>query len=461
MEPLFREDTIAAVSTAFGEGGIGIVRLSGPDALSVLKTLWDGDFCGEDRRLTLGAILDPETGQKVDEVLAVYMKAPKTYTREDVVEIHCHGSVVSLRKILSLCLTHGARLAEQGEFTKRAFLNGRLDLSQAEAVMDLISAKTDESLKVAVDQLSGRLSEAVQRLRAELLTILVEVGVNMDYPDEDIEEIVTEALIRDLTEVKRSAEALRDSASVGKVFREGLHVAIVGVPNVGKSSLLNALMGEDRAIVTDIPGTTRDEITEYIDVDGIPLRLVDTAGIRETDDTIEKIGIERSQANAARADLVLWVVDGSRPLAEEDRSLAGSLLRQKVLVLLNKQDLGTAVAEEEIRKLLPEAVCLKTSLKEGMLADISSVTAAIREMVLTGAVQQEDSVVVTNARHEALLAGSCEQLSDAIKTLSAGEALDIAEIDIRAAYETLGEILGETFKDDIIDEIFARFCLGK
>ncbi len=464
----FKEDTIAAVSTAFGEGGIGIVRVSGPDALLVAaKIFGEGrgkparDLVLEDRRLTYGKVYDPASMEEVDEVLAVYMKAPHTYTCEDVVEIHCHGSVVSLRKILSLCLTNGARAAEKGEFTKRAFLNGRLDLSQAEAVMDLISARTDDSLKTAVDQLDGHLSRAVTDLRTKLMDELVAIGVNMDYPDEDIEEVLYQDLAEHLREILSGIRALLDTAGTGRLLREGLAVAIAGRPNVGKSSLLNGLLGAERAIVTDIPGTTRDVITEYVDMGGIPVQLVDTAGIREADDLIEKIGIEKSYESVKQADLVLFVVDGSEPLTGEDRRIAEGLAGEKTILLLNKKDLKEAVTEQDAKALLPGAVIVKTSFAEGREADTKPVTEAIREKVLSGDVRQENSVVVTNARHEAALAKAAKSLEDAIRMTEAGEALDILEIDVRDCYESLGEILGETLKDDIIEEIFARFCLGK
>ncbi|MBR5001740.1 MAG: tRNA uridine-5-carboxymethylaminomethyl(34) synthesis GTPase MnmE, partial [Firmicutes bacterium] len=353
------EDTISAVATAWGEGGIGIVRISGPEAKDVLERIFMpikknrkkgegilpdsvGETIGspiENRRMTYGKIIDPKDGTVVDEVLAVYMKAPYTYTTEDVVEINCHGSIVSLRKTLALTLEYGARIAEPGEFTKRAFLNGRIDLSQAEAVIDLIRAKTDRGFDVAMDQMEGSLSREIKAIRAKLMDVLVNITVNLDYPDEDIEEITYDQLDRDLRDIDNDIDRLLNTAKTGRLLREGLAVAIIGKPNVGKSSLMNRFLRESRAIVTDIPGTTRDVIEESMSLRGIPVKLIDTAGIRETDDIIEKIGIEKSMNAFNRADLVIFVLDGSRELSEEDKEIAEHIEGKKTLVLVNKADL--------------------------------------------------------------------------------------------------------------------------
>ncbi|MBQ2160758.1 MAG: tRNA uridine-5-carboxymethylaminomethyl(34) synthesis GTPase MnmE, partial [Firmicutes bacterium] len=315
-----REDTIAAISTAYGEGGIGVIRVSGDDAFRVVQKIFTGKL--KEREMVYGHIIDDSNNEVIDEAMVCSFKAPKSYTAEDVCEIQCHGSVISLKKILSLVLNHGVKLAEPGEFTKRAFLNGRLDLSQAEAVMDLIKARTDSTFEVALDQLKGGFSEKIRKIRAELVDVLVDLTVNIDYPDEDIEEITYEKLIFCLNNIREEIKAFTDTLETGKIMREGLKISIIGKPNVGKSSLMNALLKESRAIVTAIPGTTRDTIEEELSIRGIPVILTDTAGIHETEDEIEKIGIERSYASLAKADVVIGVLDALSPLEESGKALA-------------------------------------------------------------------------------------------------------------------------------------------
>lgn len=520
------EDTIAAVSTAYGEGGIGIVRISGPEALSVLGKLFrKGRFAAaeevaeafeevdeaaaegkdsvsaigdandvamdagaanevamdaapvfEDRHMYYGHIIDPASGELVDEVLAVFMKGPHTYTCEDVVEINGHGSVAALRRILELALENGARMAEPGEFTRRAFLGGRLDLSQAEAVMDLIEAETEGSLSAAASQLSGRLSARIRSLRASLMDILVDMAVNMDYPDEDIEVIVYGKLSDSLKGLIGQVQTLKDTSDTGRVLKDGLKVAIVGRPNVGKSSLLNALTGMERAIVTHVPGTTRDTITETIDLGGIPVRIMDTAGIRETSDEIEQIGIEKSRASVQDADLVFFVMDGSETVTEEDREIAEMLANagKKTIVLLNKQDLlaqngqdgnpAEEISEEDVQALVPGAMVRRTQLLTGAAdeARISEVLEElVRGMVYSGSVKQKDSVMITGARHEALIGAALTSLKDALARTQEEEPLELIEIDVHEAYNALGEIIGEAVAGDVVDQVFARFCLGK
>ena len=456
---MIMEETIAAVSTAYGEGGIGIVRMSGENSREILGRIFSSKNSIEARKLTYGEIKDPQTGELIDEVLAVYMPAPHTYTTEDVVEIDCHGSIVSLRKILSLCLREGARPAERGEFTKRAFLGGRLDLSQAEAVIDLIKAKTDRGFGAAMSQLEGLLSDKIKEIRKELLDLLVEVTVNIDYPDEDIEILTYEKMEKGIVSADEKVRELLNSSGSGRIIREGLDVAIIGKPNVGKSSLMNALLKESRAIVTDIPGTTRDTIQESVSIDGIPVRLTDTAGIRSTDDTIEQIGIERSKMSADNSDLVIFIVDRSEPLTEEDLEIAAGLKDRKVIVLANKQDLPPALSTDEIEKLLPHARIIGTALSLG--EGVKDMEEAIKDMVFQGSVSQENSLMVTNVRHENLLTQAAQALEDALEITRLGEPPEIVEIDIRRAYEYLGEIIGEEISDDIINEVFSRFCLGK
>lgn len=456
------DDTIAAIGTAYGEGGIGIVRISGGDALAVMQEVFESaDKSCEisSRRMTYGRIIDREKQQVIDEVLAVYMKGPKTYTAEDTVEIYCHGSVVSLRKTLALVLNHGARIAEPGEFTKRAFLNGRLDLSQAEAVIDVIKAKTDKSFDVALSQLEGALSQQVQLIRKNLLDLLVELTVNIDYPDEDIEEMTYEGLEKNILSIGESIHKLLSTASAGRMIREGIKVAIVGKPNVGKSSLMNGLLRETRAIVTEIPGTTRDTIEEAISIRDIPVYLIDTAGIRDTDDIVEKLGIEKSKEAFNHADLVIFILDGSQPLSSDDREIASYINDKKSLILLNKKDLNTVLTIENVKEILPKAEILQTSLLHG--EGIEDIEGFIEKMVYGGKVTQKESCMVNNVRHAELLRKAKEAMLDALEMTRRSEAMDFIEIDVKRAYEFLGEIIGETVSDDIIDEVFARFCLGK
>ena len=456
------EDTIAAVATAYGEGGIGIIRISGEEALPILQEIFE--FHGDtdtftSRRMTYGKIIDKEKNQIIDEVLAVYMKGPKTYTAEDVVEINCHGSMVSLRKTLALVLRKGARLAEPGEFTKRAFLNGRLDLSQAEAVIDMIRAKTDKSFDVAVSQLEGRLSLKVEEIRQNLLDLLVDITVNIDYPDEDIEEMTYEKLEESIVETQDMIEKLLETSSTGRMIREGIKIAIVGKPNVGKSSLMNGLLKETRAIVTDIPGTTRDTIEEVLSIRNIPVYLVDTAGIRETSDKVEKMGIEKSKEAFNQADFILFLLDGSRPLEEEDLQIMEFLKERKSLVLINKRDLGEAISIEEISAKLPASQVIEASLLKGQ--GITEIEDAVEDLVYGGEIVQKESMMVNNVRHIELLQQAVKSLTDALHMSERREALDFIEVDVKNAYERLGEIIGETVSDDIINEVFARFCLGK
>lgn len=484
------EETIAAIATPPGEGGIGIVRISGAEALPILQQIFTrvtkkysqqeadsrqakgealaflpeqrGEVINgpiENRKLHYGYITDQASGEIIDEVMAVYMRGPHSYTAEDVVEIQCHGSIVSLRRILALTLRSGARLATPGEFTKRAFLNGRLDLSQAEAVIDLIRAKADRTYDLALNQLEGKFSREIKEIRSRLMDILVELTVNIDYPDEDIEVLTYEKLQGNLEIVCGQVKKLLATADTGRIMREGLKVAIIGKPNVGKSSLMNALLGESRAIVTEIPGTTRDTIEEAMTIRQIPVRLVDTAGIRKTNNVIEKIGIERSKASFQAADLILFMIDGSRPLDAEDEEIIQVLDGRKVIVLVNKADLGLAISIPALNKLLPQVKVMQTAVKAG--EGLSQLEDEIEALVYGGKVKQEESMVVTNVRHEALLMQARDALQDGLALTAAAEPLEIIELSVHAAYQALGEIIGEAVDGDILDEVFSRFCLGK
>ena len=452
-------ETIAAISTAYGEGGIGIIRISGPEALGILRRVFVCKGNIASRRMAFGKIVDPDTDAVIDEVLAVYMKAPTTYTGEDVAEINCHGSVVALRKTLALVLRQGARMAEPGEFTKRAFLNGRMDLSQSEAVIDVIKAKADAGYEAALSQMEGDLSRRVREIRAKVLDILVDLTVNIDYPDEDIEKLTYEKLLADLEDVGDEIDSLLATAGTGRMIKEGIRVAIVGRPNVGKSSLMNCLLRQSRAIVTEIPGTTRDTIEEAVSIRDIPVYLIDTAGIRETSDLVEMIGIERTKEAFNNADLVVFIADASQPLTDEDRDILTRLEGRRHLILLNKTDLGNAVTSRDLGDRSPNGDVIGTCLITG--EGIDKIEDKIEELVYGGKLSQKDSVMVNNVRHEELLRKAGRSIEDAAVITETGEALDIIEIDIREAYDYLGEIIGETVSDEVLDEVFSRFCLGK
>lgn len=458
------EDTIAAISTVIGESGIGIVRISGSNAKNILDQIFKSKYNSDsssmaNRQLVYGHIYNPASGAIVDEVMCVYMKAPNTYTREDIVEIQCHGSVVSVRKILSLVISLGARPADPGEFTKRAFLNGRIDLSQAEAVIDVIKAKSDISFRTAVKHLDGSISKKIKFLRTRLMDILIQLAVNIDYPDEDIEELTYNELIDSLKSIGDEIDKLIDSSQIGRIISEGLRVAIVGRPNVGKSSLLNALLGEERAIVTEIPGTTRDTIEEGLDLKGIPLYIADTAGIRNTNDPIELLGIERSKLALEKADLIIFMIDASSPLGHEDFEIADNIADRKSIVILNKMDLGKVITMEDLIDIIPSAKFIDTSilLEKG----IDELKNTIESLVYEGLVIQNDDDIITNIRHKNLLEEARKDINDGMIMACQLEALDFIEVDIRHAWELLGDILGETVSEDIIDAVFERFCLGK
>ena len=456
------EDTIAAIATAPGEGGIGVVRISGEKSKEILEKIFLKKNSEKDlvpRMMHYGFVCNNFSGELIDEVMAVYFKAPYSYTAEDVVEIQCHGSMVSLRKILSLVLKNGARIAELGEFTKRAFLNGRLDLSQAEAVIDLIRAKSDKSFDVALNQLEGNFSKEIRKIRAELMNSLVNITVNIDYPDEDIEQLTFENLVSDLTSVRVKVEKMLQTSNTGRIMSEGLKISIIGKPNVGKSSLMNALLKETRAIVTSVPGTTRDTIEEMLTIRGIPVKLTDTAGIRQTEDIIEKIGIEKSKEAFNNADLIIFMADRSRVLDEEDFSILSHIGEKKAIVILNKTDLPKAFDETEIEKLLPKPYIIEASVANG--EGIEELENVVENLVYGGEVKQSDSMMVTNVRHKNLLEEADSSLADAIEMAKSCQPLELLEIDASRAYECLGAIIGEAVEEDIINEVFARFCLGK
>ena len=457
-------DTIAAISTAPGEGAIGIVRISGDLAISIASSIYQ---CGtkqleEQKTHTIhyGHIVDPKSGEVYDEVMVSVLRAPKTFTREDIVEINCHGGIVAINRVLQLVLRMGARLAEPGEFTKRAFLNGRIDLSQAEAVMDLIRAKTDKSMQLAMRQLDGQLSHLIQNLRQEILNTLAQVEVNIDYPEyDDVEEMTLQLLREKTQQVLQGIRALLNTASQGKILRDGLKTAIVGRPNVGKSSLLNVLLREEKAIVTDIAGTTRDTIEEYVNVRGVPLQLIDTAGIRETDDIVEKIGVERSRKALKEADFVLLLLNQSEILQEEDIRLLETTKGMKRIILFNKTDLPSKLSTEDIAPYAQAEEIVTTSMlnKEG----IDQLEEKIAGYFFQGQMNERDATYLSNTRHIALLEKAEQALVEVQNGIEMEMPVDLIQIDFTRAWDLLGEITGDSVQDELLTQLFSQFCLGK
>lgn len=455
-------DTIAAISTPPGEGAISIVRMSGEEAVSIAQKVFSGKDLTQAKSHTInyGHIVDPKTHEEIDEVMVSLMLAPKTFTREDVIEINCHGGIVATNRILRLLLVNGARLAEPGEFTKRAFLHGRIDLTQAESVMDLIRAKTDRSMKIALNQLDGNLSHLIDSLRKDILDVLAQVEVNIDYPEyDDVEEMTTKLLKEKAIEIKQRIEQLLKTASQGKIMREGLATALVGRPNVGKSSLLNHLLHEDKAIVTDVAGTTRDVIEEYVNVSGVPLKLIDTAGIRETDDKVEKIGVERSKKAIEQSDLVLLVLNAAESLTKEDFELIRLTNDKKRIIILNKTDLEEKLDRKELAKISGNAPVYATSILKN--EGVEALEEAISKLFFNGIENSQSTVMVTNARHIALLKKAQNSLDSVLEGISSGMPVDLVQIDMTEAWNLLGEITGESYEDELLDQLFSQFCLGK
>ncbi|VGQ17886.1 tRNA uridine-5-carboxymethylaminomethyl(34) synthesis GTPase MnmE [Streptococcus pyogenes] len=451
-------DTITAISTPLGEGAIGIVRLSGTDALAIAQSVFKGKNLEQvaSHTINYGHIIDPKTGTIIDEVMVSVMLAPKTFTRENVVEINTHGGIAVTNEILQLLIRQGARMAEPGEFTKRAFLNGRVDLTQAEAVMDIIRAKTDKAMTIAVKQLDGSLSQLINDTRQEILNTLAQVEVNIDYPEYDDVEEMTTALLREKTQEFQSLlENLLRTAKRGKILREGLSTAIIGRPNVGKSSLLNNLLREDKAIVTDIAGTTRDVIEEYVNIKGVPLKLVDTAGIRETDDLVEQIGVERSKKALQEADLVLLVLNASEKLTDQDRALLNLSQDSNCIILLNKTDLEQKIELEQLpADLIPISVLTNQN--------INLIEDRINQLFFDNAgLVEQDATYLSNARHISLIEKAVQSLEAVNDGLALGMPVDLLQVDLTRTWEILGEITGDAAPDELITQLFSQFCLGK
>ncbi len=456
-------DTIAAISTPPGEGAISIVRLSGDQAIAIADRIFTSSKSLAEvpsHTIHYGHIIDPVEERLMDEVMLSVMKQPRTFTREDVVEINCHGGIVVVNQLLQLVLRQGARLAEPGEFTKRAFLNGRVDLSQAEAVMDLIRAKTDKAMNLAINQLDGNLSHLIRQLRQDILQTLAQVEVNIDYPEyDDVEELTTRLLLEKAQMVKAQIESLLATAQQGKILREGLSTAIIGRPNVGKSSLLNHLLKEEKAIVTDIAGTTRDVIEEYVNVRGVPLKLIDTAGIRDTEDVVEKIGLERSRKALKEAELILLVLNQSEKLTPQDQQLLTLTEGARRIILLNKTDLPAQITSEELRSYITDEPVFSVSVlnNEGL----DQLEQAIADLFFGGKTTDKDASYLSNTRHIALLENAAHSLSEVIEGIEAGMPVDLVQIDMTRCWDYLGEVVGDSVQDELITQLFSQFCLGK
>lgn len=460
---MLQQDTIAALVTAVGESSVGIIRISGPEAVKIADKIYQGksDLLSADTHtIHYGYVYDWRNDKKIDEALFMLMRGPRSFTGEDVVEVQCHGGMVVLKQVLQLILLSGARLAEQGEYSKRAFLNGRLDLAQAESIMDIVQAKTDKGVDLALSQLQGTLSGMVKTLRADLLELIAFIQADIDYPDDDIERLTAEEQQQRVVNLKTQVANVLQNAQKGKMIRDGLKVVIAGKPNVGKSSLLNALLGQERAIVTDIPGTTRDVIEEYINLNGIPLKIVDTAGIRETDNVVEQIGVDRAQQFMKTADLVLYVVDAVQGLTEQDILMMEDIQNQPVIYLLNKSDVGIS---DEIRAQLKEAIgeapVLEISARDKI--GLEQLEEKITDLFFAGTLEVSNDIMVTNVRHIQILEESMAHMDGFLNGIMLGLSVDFLVIDLQNSWEKLGKITGETVEEDLLDQIFSKFCLGK
>ncbi|WP_334329477.1 tRNA uridine-5-carboxymethylaminomethyl(34) synthesis GTPase MnmE [Companilactobacillus sp. HBUAS59699] len=461
MAAVTEYDTIAAISTPPGEGGISIVRVSGDQAVEIAQKIYKGKDLAKvpTHTINYGHIYDPADGSLVDEVMVSVMRAPKTFTREDVVEINTHGGIVPTNKVLQLLIGAGARMAEPGEFTKRAFLNGRIDLTEAESVMDLIRAKTDRAMQVAVNQLDGNLNHLISNLRQEILDALAQVEVNIDYPEYDTEQMTTKMLLEKARLVGSNIDSLLKTADSGEILQHGLATAIVGKPNVGKSSLLNRLLDEDKAIVTDVAGTTRDVVEQYVNIDGVPLKLIDTAGVRDTEDKVEKIGVERSIKALNEADLVILVLDSSRKLEADDLELLDATKDKRRIIIFNKNDLVPVITPDDVEQLKSDDIVIVTSAIKN--SGIDTIKQTIGKIFNAGIEDSSSDVIITSARQAGLLRQAKANLNDVISGIEAGMPIDLVQIDMTSCWDTLGEITGESYPDELITQLFSQFCLGK
>ncbi len=454
-------DTIAAIATGMNQGGIGVIRVSGEHAIEIVDSVFIPKKAGKEVKnlktytAAYGNIVDEDV---IDEVIVLLMKAPASYTKEDVVEIDCHGGLEVMKKILHLLLKKGARLAEPGEFTKRAFLNGRIDLSQAESVMDLISARNELAAKTAISQLKGHLKDKITQLRKELIHNIAFIESALDDPEHYSLDGFSEKLNKILEDMEQQIKHLIMTADDGKMMKEGIKTVILGKPNAGKSSVLNTLMGKERAIVTDVAGTTRDTLEEFISINGIPLNIIDTAGIRKTDDIVEKIGVDKSMKEMEDADLILFIVDSSIPLDENDKQIMSRIKDKQVIILQNKSDLSMVVAKEEINKYLDKPVILISAKENTGFEEFYDI---LNEMFFHGNLKFNDEIYITNIRHKNALMEALSSIKMAQQSIEDGMPEDFLSIDLMAAYEKLGYIIGESVEDDLVDTIFREFCMGK
>lgn len=450
-------NTIVAISTAPGIGGIGIIRMSGENCFEILNKIFEPKKSGEIKGYTIkyGKIIDEK--KVIDEVLVSYFKAPKSYTAENMCEINSHGGIVIMEKILELCIENGAVLAEPGEFTKRAFLNGRIDLSQAEAVIDIINSKTDKEAKISLEQLEGNLSEKIKEIRKKIIDVMADIEATIDYPEYDLEEVTNNRILKVLDETDILLYHLEKSFYNGKILREGINTAIIGKPNAGKSSLLNLILNEERAIVTDVEGTTRDSIEEYISIEGVPLKIIDTAGIRNAKDEVEKIGVKKAKEIAEKSDIILAIFDISKELNEEDFEIINILKNKNAIIILNKIDLENKMSKEQFLNTGKPIVEISTKTKEG----IDKLYSEISKMFKLEKIANDGEVIVSNTRHKSIIVNSRKNLEIARKTIRENMPIDIISTCLKEIIEELGKITGETATEDVISEIFSKFCLGK
>ena len=459
------EETIAAISTAPGTAGIGIIRMSGKDVFSVLKKIFKPikeESIEEIKGYTMkyGKIFNPETNEIVDEVLVSYFKEPKSYTQENMCEINSHGGTIVVRKILELCLKNGAQMAEPGEFTKRAFLNGRIDLAKAEAVINLINAKSEKETKASINQLEGNLSLEIKKIKKMILSLLADIEASIDYPEYDeAEEVSNNKALTKLDEIQKELKKLNKSFETGKIIKDGIKVAIIGKPNSGKSSLLNAILKEDRAIVTDIEGTTRDTIEEFVTIDGIPFKFVDTAGIRKADNKVEEIGIEKSKKVAKESDLIIAMFDNSKKLTKEDEEILDFIKDKTAIIILNKIDLKEKILEQEERITKSGKDVIKISLLSN--CDLSGFYKELNMLFELNKINPDNEIIITEMRHKKLIEDAISHTENAKKTILDNIPIDIISINIKEIIEDLSKITGENVTEDVIKEIFSKFCLGK
>ena len=459
-------ETIAAISTAIGNGGIGIIRMSGKETFQILSKIFKNSKNEELKieqikgyTIQYGYIIDNETNEKIDEVLVSFFKNPKSYTREDMCEINSHGGMIVEKKILELCLKNGAILAEPGEFTKRAFLNGRIDLSQAESIMDLINSKTEKEAKASINQLEGDLSNKIKEIRHDLLDVMADIEASIDYPEYDIEEVTNKKALDILENVNKKLDALKDSFRSGKILKEGIKTAIIGRPNAGKSSLLNRILKEERAIVSEIEGTTRDTIEEFITIKGIPLKIIDTAGIRKTSDTIEEIGVKKALNIANEAELILAIFDNTKEINEEDLEILNLIKDKNAIILLNKIDVGDLKLDKRKDLLSTNKKIIKISAKEG--SGIEELYKEIERMFQIEGLETGGETIITNIRHKNQIGLAIKNIDEAKMAVLNNLPIDIISISIKQSLEELGKITGQNVSEDIINEIFSKFCLGK